>query len=235
MLRVLSCEGFSEAGVALREKWRRGYEGLAKLIAERLQGRVLEAGAGRGQLTRALLRYHRNLVALDASPEELLKLKQRCSAKAVAGAFEALPFRSESFDCVVSNFTAGWLTEQGMRRALKEFRRVLVKGGAAVISDFYPEARSSAEELVLLQALPENNLLPSTRWWHPEEISALAAEAGFTDEELEFYDWGVSFTEEEAVLQLARWHARREFIEAQRRALSKHGMTLPRSFVLVLR
>ena len=235
VLRMLTGEGLSETGVTLREKWRRGYTKLAKLIAGYLHGRVLEAGAGRGQLTRALLRYHSNLLALDASPGELLKLRKSCRAQALAGAFEALPFASASFDCVVSNFTAGWLDEERMLKALREFRRVLVRGGRAVISDFYSEARNEAERLVLLQGLPENNLSPSARWWHPEEIAALAAEAGFEEEGLDFHDWRTSFTEEEAVLQLRRWNAKPEFIERVRGPLSRHGMALPRSFVLVLR
>lgn len=235
MLRVLTREGLSEAGVALQEKWRRGYEGLAQLIAQHIYGRVLEAGAGRGQLTQALLRYHENLVALDASPGELFKLKQSCHVTAVAGAFEALPFAAGSFNCVVSNFTAGWLNEEHLLRALKEFKRVLAKGGVAILSDFYPEARSKAEEVALLQGLPENNLLPSEKWWHPEEIAALAAKAGFEEEKLAFYDWGIRFTREEAILQLTRWHAKQEFIGRIDALLSRHGMALPQSYVLMLR
>lgn len=95
-------------------------------------GDVLELGCGAPNLDFYDWKNIRSLSGIDPSPELLehanmaLERKGR-TAKFIPGVAEALPFASNSFDCVVTTFTL--CSVQDPAAALAETRRVLKPGG----------------------------------------------------------------------------------------------------------
>lgn len=99
-------------------RWRR------QLVA-RARGRVLEVGCGTG---RNLALYERPVVAVDIEFDALLKAKKRApEARLVLASAEALPFRSASFDTVVSSLV--FCSVPNVPRGLGEIGRVLGQEG----------------------------------------------------------------------------------------------------------
>jgi ubiquinone/menaquinone biosynthesis C-methylase UbiE len=93
--------------------------------------RVLDAGAGTGQLARRLHGTHpeAQYTLLDISPAMLLRATD-VPGRHVLGSVTELPFPDEEFDLVVS----GWVLEtlHDPARAIAEFARVVAPGGRVV-------------------------------------------------------------------------------------------------------
>lgn len=88
--------------------------------------RVLELGAGSGQLTERLCARGHDVVATDPSKPMLDRLASTLDVPAVQAGAEALPFRSSSFDRIVIAQAFHWFDAE---RALPEMARVLHEGG----------------------------------------------------------------------------------------------------------
>ncbi|MBW9207414.1 class I SAM-dependent methyltransferase [Mumia sp. zg.B17] len=88
--------------------------------------RVLEVGAGSGQMTGALLQAGHEVVALDRSSEILGQLASRLDVPVVRGVAERLPFHAGAFDVVVAAESFHWFDPL---RTLPELARVLRTGG----------------------------------------------------------------------------------------------------------
>lgn len=88
--------------------------------------RVLELGAGTGQMTAALVRAGHDVVALDRSAEMLGQLATHLEVPVVRGVAERLPFHAGAFDVVVAAQSYHWFDPL---RALPELARVLRTGG----------------------------------------------------------------------------------------------------------
>jgi ubiquinone/menaquinone biosynthesis C-methylase UbiE len=101
--------------------------------AIRPDARVLDAGAGTGQLARRLHRSHpdAHFTLLDISAAMLARAAD-VPGRRVLGSVTELPFPDRQFDVIVS----GWVLETLERpaRALEEFARVLAPGGRIVYS-----------------------------------------------------------------------------------------------------
>jgi len=92
---------------------------------------VLEAGAGTGRISIPLLEGGVDLIGCDLSSPMLKRFQEKLSsARLVQGDATLLPFPGERFDVVltvhVMHLIPAW------REALREFRRVLVPGGAYI-------------------------------------------------------------------------------------------------------
>lgn len=117
---------------------------LERLELVRLQpAAVLDAGAGTGATTRALMRQYpkARVTAVDISPEMLRRARRRAPflrrlPVACADA-QALPFADNSFDLVFSNLMLQWVGD--LDRALREFQRILRDGGVLMFSSFGPD------------------------------------------------------------------------------------------------
>ena len=97
-------------------------------LARGARGRTLEVGCGTG---RNLPRYGRErpVVGVDPLLESLLRARRRApGVPLVVARAEALPFRSQSFDAVVSSLV--FCSVDDPRAGLAEVRRVLAPGGA---------------------------------------------------------------------------------------------------------
>ena len=114
--------------------WRRRAVGLARLGPGE---RALDLGAGTGDLAAALLGTapaSARVIGLDLSPGMLAVSRRRLAGPrygAVIANAEALPLGDASVDRVISGFVLRNIGD--LPRALREMRRVLRPGGAAVL------------------------------------------------------------------------------------------------------
>lgn len=152
------------------------YVGLRDLVASLLQKygpagkgiRILDAGCGTGGF---LCRCPAgSTFGFDVSAEAL----SFCSRRKIAGLARAsaahIPYASGSFDAVVSCDMLYYLWEQGDRRGLGEFHRVLKPGGIVVLN---------LPALDFLKSEHDRAVHVSHRYARKEIVSKLAA-AGFT-------------------------------------------------------
>jgi SAM-dependent methyltransferase len=103
------------------------------------RARVLELGAGTGQLTERLLAAGHQVLATDPLPEMLAHLRTRLPEAHVAvGTAESIPAASRSMDVVICAQAFHWFEHEA---ALAEIARVLRPGGVlAVVWNFRDEA-----------------------------------------------------------------------------------------------
>jgi SAM-dependent methyltransferase len=103
---------------------------------------ILDAPAGFGRHSIPLVGAGYRVTAVDRSAVQLDEGRRRVAGaewpRFVQADFRELPFEAESFDAVLNLFTAiGYRGEDGDRRMLGEFRRVLRPGGAVVIETLH--------------------------------------------------------------------------------------------------
>ncbi len=98
---------------------------------------VLDLGAGLGAISFYFARKGWRVIAVDSSPERLRELRRRAkeagcadSIRCVAGAAEALPFKSESLPAI---FTKSVLIHTELPAAAREIERVLSPDGRAAL------------------------------------------------------------------------------------------------------
>lgn len=95
---------------------------------------VLEAGCGSGVVVAYLNGLGRRVVGIDRATRALLSAKRQAPPLGLAaGDITRLPFRSESFDRVISLGAVEHI-EEGAGETLLEHRRVLRPGGALLIT-----------------------------------------------------------------------------------------------------
>ncbi|TIC83306.1 class I SAM-dependent methyltransferase [Nocardioides sp. GY 10127] len=133
-------ESFARSFGSVAAAYDRGRPGYPRAAAAWLVGetpcRVLELGAGTGQLTEQLVALGHHVVATDVDPAMLELLSARLpDVPAEIAAAERLPFATASFDVVVTAQAFHWFDAEA---ALPEISRVLVPGGrfAAVWNAF---------------------------------------------------------------------------------------------------
>jgi len=116
---------------------------LSKFVAhsDAKQGwRVLDAGAGTGNLS---LRFHKlgaKVFALDMSRAGLKRISKKIpSAEVRLGSLcESLPYKDQSFDLVVTNNVIYAIAPEVRASIAKEFHRVLKTGGKIIVSNVAP-------------------------------------------------------------------------------------------------
>lgn len=105
--------------------------------------RILDLGAGTGQMTRAMQKRYPSaqVVALDLAEQMLTVIpktgrifKRR---RVVCADMHQLPFQAGSFDVVISNFSLQW--SHDLRLVMQEVARVLASGGAFVFATLGPD------------------------------------------------------------------------------------------------
>lgn len=111
---------------------RKKYAAVLKNIPEKI-GRVLDVGCGTGLLLGELCERAGQVVGIDASERMLDVAKSRCAgAELVIADADSLPFRSGSFDCVVSVTMIQNMPDPG--KTIEEISRVLGPEGLAFLT-----------------------------------------------------------------------------------------------------
>ncbi len=118
----------------------RTWEGLARAILQLApRARYADLGIGDGLLTLMLAEVAEKVTAVDISSQMLDQLQQRARAKGftnittVEGEIEKLPLPDQSHDVVVMSQALHHAEEP--LRALKEARRILLRGGRLLVID----------------------------------------------------------------------------------------------------
>lgn len=114
-------------------------DAMVGLIRERRDARVLDLGCGGGHVTFNVSPLVKEIVAYDLSPEMLNVVARAARERGLdnvstrQGTVESLPFDADSFDVVLSRFSAHhW---RDLDAALREAARVLKPGGMLAIVD----------------------------------------------------------------------------------------------------
>jgi len=99
---------------------------------------ILDAGCGTGQTTAYLYQeYHANVSGLEINPIMVEKAKKRFDTlnlpiQLVQGSVESVPFDDNTFDLILSESVLAFVNKPA---ALKEFYRVLKKGGRLIANE----------------------------------------------------------------------------------------------------
>ncbi|QWF83626.1 class I SAM-dependent methyltransferase [Amycolatopsis sp. CA-230715] len=130
--------------------------------------RLLDVGAGTGQLLAAARELFPDTEAVGVEPAEAMLAKARDKGLPVErGVAERLPFEDGRFDVVVSTMSFHHWADQ--RAGLREVARVLAPGGVAVIAEHFAQTWLRP----VFAMLPKRNRAPGHR-----EVDAMIAEAG---------------------------------------------------------
>ena len=169
------------------------FEPYALEIAARLPAqavRVLEVAAGTGRVTRRLVAPSRELVVTDLNEPMLVEAKKHVADPRVTwrtADAQELPFPDGSFDAVVCAF--GLMFPPDRRRVMREFCRVLRRGGTLVTSTWDGLAHNPASEalhqlaLALLPDDPPSFMATPFSLHDPAELRGLAGD--FSQAEVE--------------------------------------------------
>ena len=168
--------------------WRDGQERRLRMIghwADLHGARVLEAGCGVGMYSSQIRRrYSLHVEAFDVEPERV-KEAQVDTPHALVAAAEALPYRSDLFDTIISNEVIEHVQDD--RRAVEEMVRVLKPGGRIVLfcpNRWYPveqhghywKGRYHFGNTPLINYLPDrwrNKLAPHVRTYTARKVRRL--------------------------------------------------------------
>jgi SAM-dependent methyltransferase len=159
---------------------------LVELLAPRPGERVLDLGCGDGFLTERLVALGCQVVAVDASPEQVEGARRRGLDARVARA-EALPFAAE-FDAVFSNAVLHWVKDAAgaiaaVHRALRPGGRFVAElGGAGCVAAI----RAALGEALARRGWDAAALDP---WFFPdaESYRALLEAGGFDVESIALF------------------------------------------------
>lgn len=139
----------------------------AKLAGVEPPAEILDAPAGFGRHSIPLAESGYHVTALDRSRVQLEEGRRRAGEaewpKWVQADFRELPLEDDSFDAVLNLFSSvGYRGEEGDRRMLGEFLRVLRPGAALILETLHRDRLMSIFQ---------------PRTWDPLEGDALVAEA----------------------------------------------------------
>jgi ubiquinone/menaquinone biosynthesis C-methylase UbiE len=147
---------------------RRQAEGVAKLVGLEPAAEVLDCPCGYGRHSIEFARLGFHVVGADRSEVLLAEAKRRTGEvewpRFIQADYRELPFEDASFDCVTNLFTSlGFWGDEGDRRAIAEFRRVLRPGGALVIETMHRDRLMAIYHPRSWEELPDGSLMVEQR------------------------------------------------------------------------
>lgn len=160
--------------------------GVMDLLAPQSGERILDLGCGHGKLTEKLVACGANVLAVDASPEQVEGARERGLDAHVADAAK-LTFQGE-FDAVFSNAVLHWVKDAGA--AIAGVKRALVPGGRFV-GEFGGHGNVARVALGIERALTKRGLAIADFWpWYfpsCEDYGARLESAGFKVAHIELF------------------------------------------------
>lgn len=121
----------------LKQFWSR----LIKLAEIKPHERIIDIGSGSGKMVEmisSVLSPKGEIIGLEPSRklvENCNKLNTRENVKFIEGVMENIPYTDNSFDVVLSSLAIHHVPRKIKKKAFKEFKRVLKKGGRVLILD----------------------------------------------------------------------------------------------------
>jgi ubiquinone/menaquinone biosynthesis C-methylase UbiE len=148
----------------------------ALLRGTRLDGqRVLEVGSGTGRISHVIVKRGGELTALDIGPRLVASVAGELRCDGIVGDALRLPFRDESFDCVLSSECVEHTPDPS--QAIREMCRVCRPGGVVCLTTpnrvWYPM-------LVVAQKLRLRKFAGIENWLYPHQAAAVMRQQGMT-------------------------------------------------------
>ena len=172
---------------ALADRWgRMSIDPELQAILDRVElapgARVLDVAAGSALLGRALAHRAAEVVAVDITPEMLVKGREAAQRDGITnitfveGAAEALPFEDGSFDLVVTRFSLHHITEP--QRVVNEMARVARGRGRILVIDMIaPEDPELAKRANAIERRRDRSHAWTATW---SQLKGYAQAAGAT-------------------------------------------------------
>jgi ubiquinone/menaquinone biosynthesis C-methylase UbiE len=233
------------------------YERLAALLTVKLDLKrasiILEAGAGRGQLTIPLVKILKKakngfkMIALDNSTGpyagnlETLKRKVRKErledfVEAVNGDVRNMKMiGTESVDLIISNETLCELNRAGLESAIQEFHRILKPNGEMAHSELIPVAENEAQRLVIdANAHSMETSLPKPEWLSPfsDEVAAVLHKTGFKNIKTDYFETNVKMDYVTALSKLKEWRVDPRWVKENLSKIRRFGLELPMEHIV---
>jgi ubiquinone/menaquinone biosynthesis C-methylase UbiE len=156
-------------------------EAITSKLRDRSGARVLDLGCGAGHLSFAAAPHVGAVVAYDLSTEMIdivtneAKRRDLRNVSTKEGQVETLPFEDATFDWVCTRYSAHHWTD--VRRALREARRVLKRGGGLFVIDTCAPTNPLLDtHLQTIELLRDGS---HVRNYTPTEWKSMLMEAGF--------------------------------------------------------
>jgi ubiquinone/menaquinone biosynthesis C-methylase UbiE len=214
---------------------------------------ILEAGCGRGRLTIPFTRKVKEIMEdfkiiafdlsagpykgdLDVLKQNVMKEELEKFIVTVNGDVRKIVnLKNESVDLIISNELLCELDREGLKKALKEFYRILKPNGQMAHGELNPVPENVAQKLVIeanLYSLETSK--PKTEWFSPfsDEVITLMHKLGFEDLVVKYFETEVKFSFKEAIEQLRKWNTNPAFIKMHMNELKKYGLEYPIEHVI---
>ncbi|MCU4580973.1 class I SAM-dependent methyltransferase [Acinetobacter gyllenbergii] len=186
---------------------------MQHLIQSQQLKTVLDLGCGGGHVSYQIAPFTDQVTAYDLTPSMVELVAQQAKqkgfdhVKAVQGAAESLAFADQSFDCVITRYSAHhW---QNVAQAMAEIRRVLVPQGKVIIVDILGHSNPVMD--TFFQTIETIRDPSHVRNYSLQEWMRFAEYAGFRVEtvekqylDLEFKSWTERMQTPEYAVQTIR-------------------------------
>ena len=152
-------------------------ESLCEAVDLRAGSKVLDVAAGNGNCSLAAARRFAEVTSTDYVPELLEDGRRRAEADRLPIVFqqadaEALPFRDESFDVVLSSFGVMFTPNHSL--AAHELVRVCRRGGRIGLTNWTPRGFIGRLFAVVSHYVqPPKGLTPASRWGMEDHLDYL--------------------------------------------------------------
>jgi SAM-dependent methyltransferase len=151
----------------------RDAEAVIKLVGLVAGADLLDCPCGYGRHSIEFARLDLQVVGADRSEVLLAEARRRAGdgggPQWVQADYRELPFEDASFDCVTNLFSSlGYWGDDGDRQAIREFRRVLRRGGSLVIETMHRDALMAIYTPTSWEELPDGGLMIERRTFDHE-------------------------------------------------------------------
>lgn len=132
---------------------------IFEILGDISEAKVLDLGCGIGRLSGDLAARAKEVRAFDISRSMLKRIVKNVTQENVSftqAASLAIPYPSESFDCIFVVTVLNHITQdEDFRRSLKEMERVLKPGGKLFICEHMESERRELSQFTILRTFQE--------------------------------------------------------------------------------